>query len=36
MIIDIRTKDVCYVHIGEKTFYIDDSTNEGICEELKK
>lgn len=36
MIIDIRGKDVCYVHIGEKTFYIDDRFKKAICKELKK
>jgi len=36
MIINIRGDKVAYIHIGEKTFYIDDSTDEGICEVLNQ
>ena len=30
MKIDIRTPEVVYIEINNKTFYIDDSTNESI------
>jgi len=30
MIIDIRTKDCCYIYLNGKTVYVDDSTDELI------
>ena len=36
MKIDIRNKAVLYVEINGKTFYIDDSTGEGIITEIEK
>ena len=35
MKIDVRTPQSVYITIGNKTFYIDDSTNESIMELLK-
>lgn len=35
MNIQIIDEKALYVTIGKKTFYIDDSTDEGICEEVK-
>jgi len=32
MTIDIRSSEVVYIEIGNKTFYIDDSTGEAIME----
>ena len=36
MKIDIRSSKSVYVTIGEKTFYIDDATDEAICEVYEK
>ena len=32
MTIDIRSSEVVYIEIGDRTFYIDDSTGEAIME----
>ena len=32
VVIDIRTSEVVYIEIGDKTFYLDDSTGEAIME----
>ena len=32
MVIDIRSDECLYVTIGDKTFYLDDSTDEAIME----
>ena len=32
MVIDIRSDECLYVTIGDKTYYIDDSTGEAIME----
>ena len=32
MVIDIRDDSAVYIEIGDKTFYIDDSTGEAIME----
>ena len=36
MKIDVRTPHSLYVTMGNKTFYIDDSTDEAICEVYKE
>ena len=36
MKIDVRTPQSLYITIGNKTFYIDDSTNESIMELLEE
>jgi|TARA_R110002153_G_scaffold110826_2_gene252371 hypothetical protein len=36
MKIDIRTKECVYITIGKTTFYIDDSTNEGLMQKWKE
>jgi len=32
MVIDIRSSSCVYIEIGDKTFYLDDSTGEAIME----
>ena len=32
VVIDIRSSEVVYIEIGDKTFYLDDSTGEAIME----
>jgi len=32
MVIDIRSSSSVYIEIGDKTFYLDDSTGEAIME----
>jgi hypothetical protein len=32
MVIDIRSSSTVYIEIGDKTFYLDDSTGESIME----
>ena len=36
MKIDIRTPKSVYITIGNKTFYIDDSTDEAIMEQFEE
>jgi len=35
MVFDIRSPDSLFIELNGKTFRIDDSTNEGICEVVK-
>ena len=35
MVFDIRSPDSLFIELNGKTFRIDDSTNEGICEVLR-
>jgi hypothetical protein len=35
MVFDIRSPDCLYIELNGKTFFIDDSTNDGICEVVR-
>jgi len=36
MVVDIRSKDCCYITIGDWVYYIDDSTEEQIIQKWRK